>query len=246
MVILKQPLSRAVILGFKGTIDFYSWKGIAVARRWPRQPRQPRSAAVQAQWAQFKFVTQGFRDIEASAMGGLIGMTTGTQLVPKDEQLQLFYGFAIEERNGPFPPIPSDVSINELMLEIDLAAPGTQAPVTERVHSTTYIQQENLVGFADFSFTPYTHFRIYVNTNATAIGQTVTLQLTPYNLPNTPLSALGDDLLIANGGGLFDSGWVPFATPQTIGQYLTTALKGSNTTVDLSHFGIRLVLKYDP
>jgi len=95
--------ARSIVLGFKGIIDFYSWKGVVVVRRWPRKPTQPRSAAVQDQWADFKAVTQGFKTIDETVMPALTSMTTGTQLVQKDEQVQLYYGYAIEETNGPWP-----------------------------------------------------------------------------------------------------------------------------------------------
>lgn len=103
MVRLPAAPTRATILGLKGVIDFYSWKGIPVARRWPRSPGKKRAAAVEAQWSDFKAVTQGFKTIDVSVINALIGMTTETQLVPKDEQVQLYYGYAITEANGPFP-----------------------------------------------------------------------------------------------------------------------------------------------
>lgn len=42
MVRLATLPNKAIIDGFKGVIDFYQWKGIACARRWPRwKPRTP-------------------------------------------------------------------------------------------------------------------------------------------------------------------------------------------------------------
>lgn len=94
---------RGIVLGLKGIIDFYSWKGIPVARRWPRTPTQPRSAAVQAQYADFRAVTQGFKTIDVSVVDALYGMSSGTLLTTKDQQVQLFYGGSITELNGIFP-----------------------------------------------------------------------------------------------------------------------------------------------
>lgn len=37
---------RAIIDGFKGKIDFYLWKDIPCARRWPKKPSMPRSPGV--------------------------------------------------------------------------------------------------------------------------------------------------------------------------------------------------------
>ncbi len=36
MAVLKALPSTAIIDGFKGSVDFYLWKGLACARRWPR------------------------------------------------------------------------------------------------------------------------------------------------------------------------------------------------------------------
>lgn len=94
---------RAVVLGFKGSIDFYTWKGIPVARRWPRSPGKTRAPQVAAQYNDFKFITQGFKTIAASVVEALNGMASGTQVINKDVAVQLFYGYAIEEENGPFP-----------------------------------------------------------------------------------------------------------------------------------------------
>jgi hypothetical protein len=35
---------RATIIASRGVIDFYYWKGMPVARRWPRKSTQPRTA----------------------------------------------------------------------------------------------------------------------------------------------------------------------------------------------------------
>ncbi len=48
----KLPGNR-VISGFKGTLDYYIWMGIACVRKWPRSPGHKRTPAVQAQWPAF-------------------------------------------------------------------------------------------------------------------------------------------------------------------------------------------------
>lgn len=42
-----------VISGFKGTLDFYVWKGLACVRRWPHSPGHRRAPLVEAQWSAF-------------------------------------------------------------------------------------------------------------------------------------------------------------------------------------------------
>jgi len=44
-MILKHPVSKEMINRFAGIIDFYCWKNLFIARKWPRKPRQPRTPA---------------------------------------------------------------------------------------------------------------------------------------------------------------------------------------------------------
>lgn len=103
MVRLSGVPARSIVLGLKGAVDFYSWKGVPVARRWPRSPGKLRAPAVAAQYDDFKTVTQGFKTIDSTVIPALSSMASGTQLTTKDVQVQLYYGYAIEEQNGPFP-----------------------------------------------------------------------------------------------------------------------------------------------
>jgi len=44
MAIVSAPLALNVIRTFRGSLDFYYWKRLAVCRRWPRRAQQPNSA----------------------------------------------------------------------------------------------------------------------------------------------------------------------------------------------------------
>lgn len=244
VVKLNQPPLRQVVLGFKGVLDFYSWKGQICVRRWPRSPTQPRSAAVQAQYSDFKTVTQGFKTIEESAMGGLIGMTSGTQLVPKDMQVQLYYGHAVTEANGPFPLIPPPGGDQETMLEIDLSTAPSIAEQTLLVGSTSYQTLPSLMATADFSVTSYTHFRIVIRGRSSTNAQAITAQLSKQAAPLAPLSAAGNDLVVNRPAAVYDSGWKAFSPVILVDTPLQLSLKGSNGTVNLLHNGVRLMLKY--
>ena len=48
MAKLSQLPGQAIIDGLKGTVDFYYWKGIPVARSWPRKTTLPPSPAMLA------------------------------------------------------------------------------------------------------------------------------------------------------------------------------------------------------
>lgn len=92
----------AIIKGMKHKVDFYLWKGKPVARKWPRPPSAPRSAAVQAQWEDFRLVRQGFSTISAEFHEALNIMAAGTQQTNMDVFHSLEYGRIIKlDPNGP-------------------------------------------------------------------------------------------------------------------------------------------------
>lgn len=53
MAKLDQLPEKSIVDGLKGTVDFYYWNGIPVARSWPRSPSMPRTRAVQETWPTF-------------------------------------------------------------------------------------------------------------------------------------------------------------------------------------------------
>ncbi len=50
-MILESPINLAMINTFRGVVDFYYWKGVPIARAWPRPPKQPGTPAQLAAWA---------------------------------------------------------------------------------------------------------------------------------------------------------------------------------------------------
>lgn len=99
MVKLSGVPPRGVVLGFKGQLDFYSWKGIPVVRRWPRPKRTPPTPQEKAQWPDFKTITQGYKTMDVTVVAALSSMASGTQLTTKDVAVQLYYGNALTEEN---------------------------------------------------------------------------------------------------------------------------------------------------
>ncbi|MBA7644367.1 hypothetical protein ES703_52110 [subsurface metagenome] len=49
---------QAIIDGFKGTIDFYLWRGIPCVRMWPRKADPRGIPEVEAHWASFSYVSK--------------------------------------------------------------------------------------------------------------------------------------------------------------------------------------------
>lgn len=75
---------QAVISGFKGVVDFYLWKGIPVARKWPRSPEGPRTAAVQAQWPAFIAAARLWMLLSPEIQSAYRTMTAGGSLSGRD------------------------------------------------------------------------------------------------------------------------------------------------------------------
>jgi hypothetical protein len=75
---------QEVIDGFKGSVDFYEWKGIPVARRWPRSPGHNRVAAVQAQWAAFSEAQSAWSTLDPDVIAAYNAMAVGTDYTGRD------------------------------------------------------------------------------------------------------------------------------------------------------------------
>jgi len=73
-----------IISGFKGTIDFYVYMGLACARRWPRSPGHRRAPAVEAQWSAFTIATTLFPLLSQEIRDAYNKMASGTGLTGRD------------------------------------------------------------------------------------------------------------------------------------------------------------------
>lgn len=71
-----------IIAGYKGKIDFYYWRGVPVARTWPKSPGKSRSPRVSAQWPAFTAAAREWNNLspavqlaykEMALHGGLSG-----------------------------------------------------------------------------------------------------------------------------------------------------------------------------
>lgn len=79
----KMP-NQAIIDGFKGVLDFYYWKRIAVARRWPRYfARQPTPAEATNQ-NDFAYINKLYRTLPSTIIDALTNQALGTTQTPKD------------------------------------------------------------------------------------------------------------------------------------------------------------------
>jgi len=80
----------AVIKGFRGTLDFYVWRGIACVRKWPRSPGHDRAPAVQAQWPAFSEATKLWSQLSPEVQDAYNRMAAGTHLSGRDLSVKLY------------------------------------------------------------------------------------------------------------------------------------------------------------
>ncbi len=84
MAIVKEMPSEAVIGGFKGKLDFYYWKGLAVCRSWPQSPGHSRSENVMRQWPAFTIAAKAWKELPLAIKDLYANMAQGTILTGRD------------------------------------------------------------------------------------------------------------------------------------------------------------------
>ena len=77
-------VSRKVIDGFKGTIDYYYYMGVPCARAWPKSPGKIRSAPVMSQWPVFTTAATLWNELSLEVRQAYEEMTSGTNLTARD------------------------------------------------------------------------------------------------------------------------------------------------------------------
>ena len=84
MVKLSSLPDQKVIDGWKGTVDFYLWMGIACARKWPHYPhREPYPDELANQQA-FAYINQQASQLPQYIIDEAKRMATGTDFTWKD------------------------------------------------------------------------------------------------------------------------------------------------------------------
>ncbi len=84
MAIIKRLPSRGIIDGFKGTLDYYIWKGIVCVRSWPKSPGKNRSAPVQAQWPAFTYAAGEWSNLSQVVQDAYNRLAEGSGLSGRD------------------------------------------------------------------------------------------------------------------------------------------------------------------
>ncbi|MBA7535641.1 hypothetical protein ES705_27899 [subsurface metagenome] len=90
MVVLTEMPHTAIIDGLKGQIDFYHWKGLPIARKWPNSPGKIRSPAVMAQWPSWKYAAQEWVKLSQVVRDAYITLSTNSGLSGRDMQMRAY------------------------------------------------------------------------------------------------------------------------------------------------------------
>jgi hypothetical protein len=90
MARLAQPASREVIDTLAGVVDFYLWKGIPVARKWPRYRTTGWNPSELLRAHQFGAASKMGSDIDAEVRAAYDSMSAQTALTWKDWATRLY------------------------------------------------------------------------------------------------------------------------------------------------------------
>lgn len=90
MAVLDVLPEQQIIDGFKGVLDFYLWKGIPVARKWPVwMPRIPTPTEATNQQA-FSYINKLWKDLPPNIKQTWNDMASDTSLTGKDLSVRAY------------------------------------------------------------------------------------------------------------------------------------------------------------
>lgn len=90
MAVLKVLPSQAIIDGYKGKIDFYLWRGIPVARKWPVWRKRAPTAPEKANQDDFMLINQEAIKMPLEFIEAYKALAQGTPFTWKDLMVRSF------------------------------------------------------------------------------------------------------------------------------------------------------------
>jgi hypothetical protein len=90
LAILKALPEAAIISGFKGTLDFYVWRGLPVCRQWPRRRSVPFTPQEKAQWPVFATASRLWNTLDPSVQDAYNKMASGSTLSGRDMMVKMY------------------------------------------------------------------------------------------------------------------------------------------------------------
>jgi hypothetical protein len=82
--------SEAVINGFRGSIDYYVYRGINCVRMWPRKKRLPPTQAESAHWPAFSDAVAEWNALSPTVRDAYISMASGSTLSGRDIMIKMY------------------------------------------------------------------------------------------------------------------------------------------------------------
>jgi len=84
--------SLSIIHGFRGVVDFYLWKGLPVARLWPRNPKSHHSPATIAAAALFGDISKLYALVGGAAIDAYVEDAADQTRTPRDIYMAAKFG----------------------------------------------------------------------------------------------------------------------------------------------------------
>lgn len=231
MAVLEKLPEMHVIKGMKGTVDFYEWKGIAVARKWPRKAIPTQTPAELETWNFFRAMTQSYKDLAPLVIHSLNAMVMSSSQRNFDLYQSGQYGHQYAYIN----PMQIADTEEDSMTAIPIAYSPSATATTLAVNNTIYTTLLNLTFLIPFSQISFNRYKLVLRGLSNAAGQTIDARIQEF-ATGIPLGDGTPDLSIINLADMYDSGnKVINSAPASDAQY-ALVLKGSNATVDLTYF----------
>lgn len=219
-----------IISGFKGKIDFYVWKGLNIARKWPKKPLLPRAPAVAAAGAAWAELTADMSFVPPELRRIVAAIFAHTSWTWRDA-----YTTAAFNHNVDWTPTvnpPGDQPLDENVMHIDLIHTFPDTFPTQNVNSTNYVATAPRSFLIPGSKVPFTTYRVMMFAQANQAGQTVKFRIAKDSDSSAPLGNGTDELTVTNAAGWFDSGWKNITADISGDIRWNLYPKGSNASVD--------------
>lgn len=84
------------IMGLKGVLDFYTWRGIPCVRSWPSPPKLPRAPLVQQQTALMADYVARLKYIDPKFVDDARTFTSGTNWSWRDMTIRAAWGHLVQ------------------------------------------------------------------------------------------------------------------------------------------------------
>lgn len=168
-------------------------------------------------------------DTGAEMLGTIVAVSEGTANADEAFKCTTNATITLGSTNLAFARIGSDSEIIKIYTGLANAAD------TINVNSTGYVDVGAAAFMVDYDEFPFTEYRLIFSGGSNQAGQTITAQMTYQFSPTGPIHTGGNDVVITNSFGTFDSGWKSKDDAIVSGLVAySIGLKGSNSTVDLS------------